>query len=575
MKKNLIYLFLIFILLAIPSVQILTRSVNIFGLFSWLSSIGMVIKVFWSKKERSPLFNLDKKDYILFTVFVILQTSIFVVLNFNSEHYHRDEFIVAYASMDLPSISKINWFEGFPKNWVVQFPILFYILQKSYLMIFGTSLFSIRLSILPYNIFILFYVYLFAKHLVHRKFATITAVIYIFLACNIFMTTMSTLTIASALCIIATLYHFSFIHEKSNQHHSTLTGVFMALSFLNYTGSYVTLPVVILGCLYQLLTNRTEKIIRNIKTIFTVFLVILLPFILHNIFIYPYFFERYNTVNFIQGERSTFQTELNQGVPAFIPLLIQLSNSFFALSTPNIGGTDGYYFGNQALFDPFTYILFAAGIWSLVYYFQKNKSPIYLYILVTLIISFIVGYVLTIQPPAFHRLSVLFPLFALVISLGLYTLTKSLTYPNKLTSNVIFFVGVSVYVLLNANHLRQMLVADPQDYPYSTSVAEKIQQVVPIHSTIYIAAYPSFHLGQELAFRTNNLYSYLSENKEQILSTYSGEPMLIMNPIDEELESIKEAYPDYIYQYYENSIGESIGFFYPPRINYENAIITP
>ena len=89
-----------------------------------------------------------------------------------------------------------------------------------------------------------------------------------------------------------------------------------------------------------------------------------------------------------------------------------------------------------------------------------------------------------------------------------------------------------------------MISKDQQLYPQNSRVlGEFIKTYIPQHTRISIAAYPSFYLQQELEFRTNNAYEFTTEPIEKIIHTYSGEPLILLNPQQVILDKLQSTYP--------------------------------
>lgn len=563
MKKKIVYL-LLFILLSVTSIQILTRSVNLFGLLSWIIAIYITISQFWKHKKIDAHLTVQSIDIGVIVLSFMLFIALFTEVNKNHEHYHRDEFILSYTSLTLPPISQIDWFKGYPDDWVAQSPILYHVIQKQFLQVFGQTVAGMRASILPYHLGILIYLYYLALMLVNRKFAILTIGSYLFLACSLYFSTMALHHTSSTLFVLASVYHLILFFKTQNKTHNLLLLLWMTASLLTYSGSYVVFPIVLVTLAIQHTVIKIKKDPYNIRLSLVTFLVIMSPFIVHAAFIHNYFIERYSQVNTFTGSLSEYPIQVGNGIQFSTFFGTQAFNSLAALFLPGYGGKDGYYFGSQGLFNPLSFILFVVGgLYVLKKALQKNTA--YIAISVTLVLSIVVGYIFTTQPPAFHRLSLLFPFFAICIALGVLILSTVLSFKFKWLKYTLAVSIIMWYTLSNLSHASAMIANDLQDYAYSTVVAEKIQQVIPIGSTIYIAAYPGFHFGQELLFRTNNLYIYITNDKDRIFSDFSGNPLLIINPTDDELTWVQDQYPDYHYIYYENTVGESLGFFYPPR----------
>jgi len=545
------------------------------GLFTWLFAICITIFSYWNRVSVKTIFSLNIRDISIITIFSLMMITIMWAVNKNPEHYHRDEFILAYTSFSLPPISQIDWFKGYPDDWVAQFPILYHIIQKPFFSLFGSNVNAMRLSILPYNLLIICYLYYFAKLLRNRKFAILTLLVYIFLACSMYFSSLALHHTSSTLFVLASLFHLLKWLKTNEQIHNLLLLSWICASLLTYPGSYIILPIVVFTIFFYYQHLKRENI-KNIPISICTLAICILPFITHAALIHNYFTERYAQINSITGSWSTYPTMIESGKNPIYILLGQMLNCILALFISGIGGMGGYTFGKQALFTIPTFILLIVGcMYMTKLAIQKHIS--YISIMTTITLGVMVGYVLTTQPPPFHRLSILFPYFAIGITIGLMTFVNKLQFKIRWHKYLVIVVFLIFNSITNIYHVSKMISNDPQDYSYSTKVEERIRTMLPKESTILIAAYPEFHIGKELLFRTNNEYTFITKNKEEMLSTYAGEPLLLINPTEEDHEALIQAYPTHTYEQFANPILESIALFFPNNVapHDTSVIITP
>lgn len=487
---------LIFGLIGFTVFSVLTRSVSLLSLFAWLTAIGITIRMFWKKTRHI----LEIQDVVFLVGAGIVALILLAYFSSIPSHFHQDEFITAYTSLSLPTVTKIDWFAAYPQVWVSQFPILFHVLQKPFFSLFGPSVWAVRISVWPYYVGILFFLYAIAKRIFPGS-EKIVIFLFIFFAPMLYLSSMGLHFISSTFFFIASLY-FTIAYD------AVLLGLFTALSYLTYTSSYVVGPIVLLSALY---------LRRKLLPVVVVVLVILLPFLAYAGFVNNFFVQRIDQVNALSGSWSDLPEKMKHGQSIVSLIFNQTGNALRSLIQPGIAGLGGYNFGKLALFEPVGFVLFILGFRFLKFF------PIVL----AIVFPFITNFVLSTQPPAFHRISLLYPLFAL--SMGVVLARQK---------RAVIIIVVSLFALSNLNHVRTMIDNDKTLYPQNSRlIAQYLLKNIPRGSTVSIAAFPAFHLGQELVFRTNNGYRFVSD--------YRGETLIILNPAPSVLSQLSKEYPDH------------------------------
>ncbi len=455
---------------------------------------------------------IHRKDRFALIILILFQLGILWYFVRIPTHYHQDEFITAFTSWTLPPITKLDWFAAYPPVWVSQFPVLFHILQKPFFWIFGPTVTAVRISVWPYAIGILVYLYFLTKILYSRKLAIIVGIIYSAFAPHVYLSSMGLHFISSTFFYIAALTHF-----VAGQ--NVAAGIFSGAAYLTYTSSYITYPVI---ALIGIFTNR-----RGLVTTTLVALLILSPFLVYAATVNNFFTQRVSQVNALWG---TWSDPAKQQIAPLAIIQKQTIDAFRSLVIPGVGGLGGYNFGKLGLLDTITAVLLAIGfIMLLGGAVKKSGNRI---VLIALLVPFTTGFILTTHPPPFHRLSIIYPFLALIVGL---TITRFR-----------FVVVLSgIVIVANLLHTNYMIKADANIYPQNSRlIAEYITQNIPPGQPIQIAAYPSFYLGQELLFRTNNHYPITTGETGNILDGYRGGTLLLLNPTKENLDKLRAMYPN-------------------------------
>ena len=538
---------IIVFLLSVCAWCIINQSFYFLSLLFWLTALGVsfyfiAIKNKTVPKAKSPHHWIDLVAVVFFTFIQLLLLRYFSSI---PTHFHQDEFITAYASVTLPYFTEINWFSGYPVNWVARFPILFHILQWPFLF-FNTTVDAVRISIWPYLIATNIFTYLLAKTLWSRNFAVIALATQCVMAPTLYLFSMG-LHFASSMCFyMGSLYFFTKLNESENRFIEFFLGVFVAFSYLTYTSSYVTAPVVIGYTLIYVLTTHKWNVALKLSRALLMTTLVLFPFLVYSLSIQNYFTERASQVNALWGSWSDSAKFLEQGNSPVQIILSQIGSATLSIIQPGVGGAGGYWFGKLALLDQITFVFFVLGIGLSIYKIARHKEFVLLLILFAFLIPFFVVFTLTSHPPNFQRLSVSYPIMAIIISLPIYT---TFEFFNKKFMNVHYVLILLILLMLtftNLKHAEKMISKDSEMYPQNTRViGEFINNQIPKKETIRIAAFESFHVGQELTFRTHNNYSIETNDAKNIIPFYNGDTLLIiLNAMDEDLTLIRQKLPN-------------------------------
>jgi hypothetical protein len=529
---------------ALCAQQVVKRDVSIFSLFFWFGAIISAFYALLPIRQSTNLIRHKKmwtSESLIIGLITIIHVSALWYFGSQPAHYHQDEFITAYTSWTIPLWNRIDWFGVYPPIWVSQFPILFHIFQKIFFLIFGPSVLSVRISIWPYAVGILWYTYVLGTILSTRKTALMGTLLTAFFAPQLYLSSMGLHFISSAFFYMATITHWLLFMKTQKQIHSLVTGIFLALSYLTYTGSYVSLPVILLiAAISWGYASQKRVVVMGFFRCLFMASIVLLPFLTYAAFVNNFFVQRVNQVNILWGSWSDVAKTYT---PLPTMLINQTVTAVASLFSPGIGGIGGYNFGKMSLFDPMTGALIIAGV-LLCAWQSTKKRLVPAALLIAILVPFLANFVLTTHPPPFHRISLLYPLFGLMAGYTLEQFQKIL----KHTTNTFVLVGVilTICIAINLNRTREMIEKDATLYPQnSRAVADYIMKTVAPGNTIFIAAYPSFYLGQELLFRTNNRYIFDTTTTETIMNVYNGNFLVLFSPSAEIVDKLTRQYPDH------------------------------
>ncbi|OGG13615.1 hypothetical protein A2875_00420 [Candidatus Gottesmanbacteria bacterium RIFCSPHIGHO2_01_FULL_46_14] len=532
---------------AFTLVTVYHRQVSIVSFVSWIGSIVTTYYLLCPRGPESKNRFIERKDWIYIVILCTIGLGLLWYFSAVTSHYHQDEFITAYTSWSLPGLTSIDWFAAYPPVWVSQFPIVFHILQKPFFLILGPTLNAIRISVWPYVILITFALYGTAKTLFSRKTAVVALFVYVFFAPHLYLSSMGLHFVSSTAFLNLMLMELARFIETKQTRRALLAGIWSGLSYLTYTSSYVAYPVLCSVLIVSFLIIRKKYILDGLTKATIVTAMVLAPFLVYALRVNNFFGQRVDQVNIFWG---SWQDNTSAG-PVLNRILTHGFDAIGALYQPGVGGLGGYNFGKLGLLDPFSLSLILLGILFLVILAVRKQWQSW-FILIALGIPFVSGYILTTHPPPFHRLSIVYPTLALCIALGIDRITKhGKRYYLLLTL-------LSLTIILGFTHAREMILADARIYPQNSRViGDYLNNHTQEQQAIMIASYPSFYLGQELLFRTNNHLELISDDTEKILKQYSGGTLILLQPSMETKTLLQDRFPSY--RFITNLGGTSLG----------------
>lgn len=487
--------------------------------------------------ERNEIFFLGTISLTHLTILAILATQ--------PVHFHYDEFIVANTTITLPTFTKLNWFGVYPDFWVAQFPTLFHLLQKPFFLL-GPSVWAVRFSTWPYSIGIIIYLYLLASRLFNRQLGYLTLIIHTLFAPTLYLNSTGLHFISSELFYLGAMTHLLFYLQSKGKQHLFLLSFYIVASYLTYTASYVTLPVVMITSIGYLLLERKSRatIAHDLGKAMLVVFILFLPFLTFHARKIPFLTQRSDQVNIFNGTWSDTKEKIKTTSMVAI-LATQTQTALKALYLPDIGGIGEYEFGKQPVFHPLGLFLFILGCIYLLMSLRGSKSFIAFAISVIFLLPFILGFILTTHPPPYHRISLIYPFIALISALPLYAIYKLSFSKIRNAAVMVIVCTIGVYSALSTVQILTMLQKDKGIVAWDTPrIASLIKQSYPQGTPIYVAAFPTFHYQYELPFRLGNRYPIVEEHKKPILDSYVGDgPLIINQPEGKEVSDILQRFP--------------------------------
>lgn len=549
-----LYMKLYFVILFLLSFSILSLFQflgvhnNIFVLYFYLlyifSFIFLLVKPhkYSLRLIKKELLKTNKKTFLILGLLSIVYLSLIYYFSTFIFHYQEDEFITAHISFSLPSILNINWFGIYPedKSWVTQFPILFFFIQKQILNILGPSLNSIRISTWPYQILSVILVYLIAAEYFKKKlYSSISVFIYIFLAPNLYLSSLGLHFISSTVFFLSSFYFYLLMQNRKKIKYSILCGISIGACYLTYASSYIIIPLLIVFTFLQYVKERNKKHIFLFTNSLVIAFLIFYPFLLKILTGNNFLLQRVNQVSIFQSSNVSFMKTL----------LNSLTYNITSLYTNGLGGVNEYYFGHQSFFNIYTLVIFIIGL--IIFILKSFRELKFIYLIIFIFSIFSLGMILTVPPGAFHRIYISLPFISIVIAYGIMLCTESkLLTSKKYVRILLLIIILAAFAISNLISTYSMIKNDKNisiltDSIYIDSI---IKKTIPAKSKIYISAYPAYHLGKELVFRTNNLYTIETDYFDTVFTKLKrGDILILQYPDNSQINLLSEKFPKGLY----------------------------
>lgn len=421
---------------------------------------------------------------------IILLPLVVRIMSYQPNRIHGDDLLTASFSMDYHPRTA-NFFAGVPEDklWVAKFPTPYFLLQKLFLRTTGASVLTVKLSVLPYIFIVSLMTYLIASFISGRIAGIIAVILYAFLPISIYLETLGLHFISSTAVFMIFIYLLLRGLKNTSPIWFASAGVATAFCYLFYTSSYIALPILLITLTFHAIRHTSIKFVSwaLIGCVITI-----APFAIHAITKENYFFDRINQVSLLHGSWSD-KREISTTLPGMWQTTSNnLTLSLRAMTQDDVGGHGGYTFNRQAMFHRMGIILFLTGLgMSFILLWRKGGLTV---LLLVILLSFTTGVVLTIPPPAYHRLSLAFPCIAIISSIPLAYLFQTL--PTR-TAVLVTAIILAVYAGTGVRYVQtavgsEALIED-------AAIIQHINSEYPGRS-LHIAAFPTFALEKLYPF---------------------------------------------------------------------------
>ncbi len=489
-----------------------------------LTLISTCLLIFTSLPKQY-IFKLRFGKPLLLYILLFSLPLVIRILFYDITRFHGDDLLSSYFSATT-DWKNTNMFAGIPTDkgqWVCQFPAIYFYLQYLFFRIFGASLLTVKLSVLPYIFIIGASLYGIAATLFDKKTGVISVILYSFFAPALYLETLGLHFASSTAAFTTAVFLMILTVRHRNYGFAVATGIVVGLCYLTYTSSYIAGPLIICTLLISALNKRSVQLFASACITLIISLMIIAPYGVYTIRNGNYFPGRAKQVSLVNGEWSPVKN-LKGTIFSYVPAITSNAVlSFRSVYTDGLSGHGGYNFGKRALLDPLSLILFIAG--CLIIWKQIRHSKLLLIIPLTVCTAFFFGVILTIPPPAFHRFSVVFPMLVLIMALPI-----SVCFVSKLLKPVGMIIAVFiiiVYSIINIQIFKESAAPETNNEAFRLAgyIAGHYDNNIPI----YVASFPGYVLEKEFYFMpVFDTHQIKTDYHQNFLNSFPPEPYLFV-----------------------------------------------
>jgi hypothetical protein len=417
----------------------------------------------------------------------------------------------------------------------VRFPIVWFALQKPFLIVLGPTVEAIRVSTWPYHAAIVAYLYLLARALLSdRTTAVLATAAFVLLAPSLYLAGLGVYFGGSTLALLGAVYHGHRLMREDRARDRILCGVWVGLAYLYWTASYVTLPLLLLFVAIEVVARRSLRPARRFAPALLIAGLVVLPFGVHAATRENYFMSRAGQVSlFGGGWAGPDGTSLAS--PAFRDYLDQhLRQALRSVYQDEAGGVTDYTFGHRALFGPAALALGGLGLLGCAHEVLRRGRSEFAYPAGVVLTGLLVGLVLSVPTGAYHRLAPAFPFMGLLIAVGLRVAACLGGWVGRRFgragpgAQVAALALFAVYGWDNAERSLSMVQNEPrQDSVY---LAALVEANVPPGGRVVVVAPRDYHLGRELYFRMAGSREFVTEPIDAAVQRSELDPAIVLLP---------------------------------------------
>lgn len=462
---------------------------------------------------------MSRGEWVALAAVVILAVGVRIA-NFDRTRIHTDEFITSFFSAT-HDFTHGSVFATMPNDdqWDARFPTPYFFFQRIFFHLFGPSLLTIRLSVQIYVAIATAFLFLITRELLDTRAAVAAGVLSSFFAISVYLETHGFMFISSTAAL--TFFFWSALREMRTEAIADAgrTGIATGLCYLTYYSSYLAFPILLAFVALRTVRRRSWVPIQNFAIAAGGALIVLAPFLTAAIRWGGGMGRRSSEISLLHGEWSSQREAIAQGAS---PVRVVAQNFWLALramAIDDLGGQGGYDFGRRAMFETFGLLLAAAGIVCILV--LVRKKPELLLVLVAAGGAFVGGTVLTIPPPAYHRMSVAFPFLAIVMAVPFSVIGRVERLP-RVISDAVAAGLLLLFACRNEDHLSQAALRDiPRP---ELEIARLINQRFP-KRPFYVAAFPGYGFDRIFYFAGPG-----SHDRPRVETEYHANMLPHLNP---------------------------------------------
>jgi len=465
LKWSAYYLFLI-IVSTLLAINIINKEYGLNSFLLWLLLILLLLfpplvkyiqtRINHQKRPFQLKPFLFKELEILFVAIICILPGLIAIQTPKKLFFHGDEAIISRNAEEavINSLQTGEWnIFGYEAGTLNDLPAIWYVIQGIVITSLGPSVVSVKTFSLVAHLGIVVTQFILISKFFNKSLAWAWVLFYSSfpLVIHFSITGYQNLhsTFFAVLSVALALFATSTNNKAKKNLLLTASGVIGGIGMYFYLASILIPAYLFIVLFLRAIISHSlkQQLMKNLLSLFIPFLLVSLPYLLVSVFDY----------NFIAGRSSVFSAvvrEINASSVQDV-VLIQLQKSFLPYVKGNFTGDGEHYVNMPAFVHPSLAVITIIGALGILNYknrLLKNQRAILISMTIIILITIFFGSIMTINPPAVHRILTVFPFLTFITIYGLnmiFQFSQKLLHITVSNFLLIFLVIIVSYFQLS------------------------------------------------------------------------------------------------------------------------------